>query len=208
MQLVNVMAMSLDGEIAAESLEDNEGRIKAGLSSPYDQKLVDEELEGSDAVIIGAESVRAASKLRSVKNRLGVYPMWVILTRKGFDLSLPFWQQKSIPRMIVSPQPVTLHSDSVMNLHYADKKPGTFVLEHLHQLGAEKVLLFGGGQINKIFYDENLVDEIKITIAPLLLGKGLARFVEAPIGTARKLQLLTFHEREDFLYVHYRVEKG
>ncbi|MBI2601591.1 MAG: dihydrofolate reductase family protein [Deltaproteobacteria bacterium] len=207
MFLVNVMAISVDGEIAAEPLEDNDGRVTVGLSNAYDQKLVDDELASCDAVILGAESVRAAGKLRPVKNRLGVYPMWVIFTVKGLDMSLPFWQQKNIPRLVVSPTPVKLHGDTVMNLNYQDKKPGEYILGHLKELGAEKVLLFGGGQINKIFYDENLVDEVKITLAPLLLGQGIARFLGTPLLSPRRLQLLNFHEMDDFLYLHYRVEK-
>ena len=207
MKVINLMLMSLDGEIASRSDETNDERLQQGVSNPYDQNLVKEEIKQSEAVIIGAASVRADAHLGPFKNFRGDYPTWFIYTTRGFDPSLAFWQQSANPRVLVSAGLLPRSSDKVGSLCYGTHPPGQFLLDHLRSKGVERVLLLGGGKVNQIFYGENLVDELKLTIAPRFLGRGQTRVVNAPLPTPVQLELISSLVKDSFIYSHYRIRR-
>ncbi len=207
MKVTNLMLMTLDGEIASHHQETNDERLQDGLSNAYDQSLVHDEIMKCDAVIIGASSIRADPKILQVKNVRGVYPTWCVYTTRGFTDSLPFWQQNEVPRILVSPTPVASFSKEVKPLVYGSKAPGAFLLEYLKAQGVDNVLLLGGGHVNQMFYQEKLVNELKLTIAPCLLAKGNTRVVNAPLDHSVRLELLSSYAKDSFLYLHYRVDR-
>ena len=63
------------------------------------------------------------------------------------------------------------------NLVYTDKRPKE-LLEELESEGFAQVVLAGGSLINSLFAEENLIDEIFVTIAPKIFGYGLSLFSE------------------------------
>jgi dihydrofolate reductase len=54
-------------------------------------------------------------------------------------------------------------------------------LAKAESLGHDKLLLAGGGRISAAFLDENLIDEIFLSVHPLVLGKGIRLFDGAKI---------------------------
>ena len=205
MRLTNVMVGSLDGEIATKSLETSQERIQHGLSSSADSDHFQREVLHCDAVIIGAETLRTEGSVLSLKNDRGEYPLWVILTSRGFDGDLPFWQQKDIPRLIVSSKPWESPSSEVdVKVLDSNLPPGQQTLDLLQEQGKERVLLLGGGEVNRTFYTEHLVDELKLTIAPLLIGKGLSRVVNSPLREINRFSLISCEAKDDFIFTHYK----
>jgi len=63
------------------------------------------------------------------------------------------------------------------NLVYTDDKPRA-VLENLEREGFSEAILAGGAQVNSLFAEENLIDEIIVTVSPMIFGTGLSLFTE------------------------------
>ncbi len=51
-------------------------------------------------------------------------------------------------------------------------------LDLAKKLGFKEVILVGGGDLNKSFLEKNLIDEIKIYVEPVIVGKGIKLFSE------------------------------
>ena len=208
--LTNLMVMSLDGEITGSTQETSAERVKMGLSNPDDQALLHQEIQKADAIFIGANSVRAEGRVLSLKNKKGKYPTWCIFTNSGLEnASLEFWKQTEIPRILVSKQKLTTPPpSSVETWHYQDSPPGASLLAELRRRGMKSFLLLGGGGLNQLFYEEGLVDELKLTLAPLLLGKGIARFLGGRLHKTSSLELLSCVPKGSFVFLHYKVRKN
>lgn len=63
------------------------------------------------------------------------------------------------------------------NLVYTDKAPKA-ILKDLEKEGYSNVVLAGGALVNSLFAEENLIDEIIVTISPKIFGYGLSLFSE------------------------------
>jgi riboflavin biosynthesis pyrimidine reductase len=207
MKIINVMAASLDGEIASSVQEGHEARQASGLSSPEDYRRVAEDLRQADGVIVGAESVRAGGGIWEQLNYRGVQPPWVVITRRGFVAESPFWQQRHVPRALVSDVSIpAVYDPTVTCLIEAD--PVHAALTYLRQQGAKRVLLFGGGYINTLFYAAKQVDELKLCLSPLLIGSGAALLLQKTLPQAVKLQLLHCETHQSQVFLHYAVERS
>lgn len=207
MKVTNLMLMSLDGEIASHLRENSAERIKSGFTCPEDQALLQTEIQNTEAVVIGAESIRSEGSLPLLKNptkKGGSYPLWCVLSNKGLDKELPFWSQQDIPRVLVSQKPQKLLIDSVELWTYNACHPAKFILDELKKRGISKVLLLGGGKVNQLFYEQNLVDELKLTLAPWIVGKGVSRFVNPTLQEVRKFELISTQAVRSHLFLHYR----
>lgn len=56
------------------------------------------------------------------------------------------------------------------------------ILNDLEKRGHDKVLICGGTFVNSLFLQENLIDEIQITIEPKLFGSGLHLFDKTDVN--------------------------
>jgi dihydrofolate reductase len=81
----------------------------------------------------------------------------------------------------------------------------TKIIEDLTAQGFESVALIGGSVANSAFMKENMIDEIHITMVPILFGKGLSLFNEA---FDTRLELLDVEKiEENHVLLKYRVIK-
>lgn len=63
----------------------------------------------------------------------------------------------------------------------------------------------GGGEVIRLFLEKHLIDEIQITIAPVILGDGIPLF---PKGNyAEQLKLIDTKTYGQFVELHYLVKK-
>ncbi|MEZ4741283.1 MAG: dihydrofolate reductase family protein [Bdellovibrionota bacterium] len=207
-RIVNVMASSLDGKISSYSLEADRYRLDSGFTSVEDKEFVREQIKQADAIIVGANSVRASKRLWEQKNKKGFYPKWFIYTNSGLEESLEFLNQVKIARYLVSKNPIENCCNAV-NISYGENAPGRFLLEYLSsQNDIENVLLFGGGQINRIFYSENLVDALKITLCPkILASQSASNFVDPGLPAPVSLKLESSHASSNHVFLSYSVVK-
>lgn len=89
-------------------------------------------------------------------------------------------------------------------LEFTNQAPAT-LLQQLKKDGFKEVILAGGGQINTLFAQAGLIDEIILTISPLVFGSGLSLFNEA-VSLSLKLEELTTLD-ENLVLVRYQVNK-
>lgn len=201
------MATSVDGRIAVSPLETTVARYDSGFLSPADLKHVHDVVAHNDAVIIGANTARASPHLLKQKNYRNVYPVWIVLTVKGVEGNSPFWQHQGIERWIVSPAPVTQYSHTgVRYMTYREHDPAVFVTELLQQHKMSKILLFGGGEINRLFYRSQLVDELIVTVCPIIVAQDRAPLlVPPPLDAPIRLELVSTRTVKNHVFIHYKV---
>lgn len=69
------------------------------------------------------------------------------------------------------------------------------------------VWVVGGGKTAGLFLDEGLLEEVELTVMPLLLGKGIPLWPEEGAGHHR-LELLRAHGHENgAVHLHYRLKR-
>lgn len=90
-------------------------------------------------------------------------------------------------------------------LEYSSLNP-TELLKNLEQRGYTKAILGGGAYTNKSFWELGLVDELILTIEPIIFGKGLALFADNNFETKLKL-LETKALSSQTIRLHYQVLK-
>jgi len=210
LKIINVNAISLDGKIGRHPLESDALRRTYGFTNKADQEFVRSQLQNADAVITGANSLRASGGAWEVVNTKGRCATWVVMTQKGLESDLRLWSQHRVDKWIVSPQEISIPSESVgvKIMTYGNESPARVVVEALKQAGYERVLLFGGGYINRIFYDEGLVDEAWITLCPLVLGApSAANFINAPLHRPVVFSLKSSQVVGDLVFLNYNVLK-
>jgi dihydrofolate reductase len=76
-------------------------------------------------------------------------------------------------------------------LEFTDDSPGK-LLTALESRGYKKALLVGGAEINSAFLKANLIDELWLTVEPIILGNGKNLFSEENLASNRRLKLKSF----------------
>ena len=102
------------------------------------------------------------------------------------------------------------------NWAYADKE--AYVLtssdladqEHIHFVKAIPELpgetwVVGGGQVIRAYLELGLIDEMQLTVAPVLLGDGIPLFQKG--GYAANLELVGTRTYGEFVELHYLLKK-
>ncbi|MFC1409761.1 dihydrofolate reductase family protein [Streptacidiphilus sp. N1-12] len=183
------VAMSIDGHI------DDRGPERLLLSSPEDFDRVDQLRADSDAVLVGAGTLRsddprllvASPERRAEREARGLpaYPLKVALTGSGdLDPALRFWHHGGAK---VAYAPDTAAAKLAERLDGLADVVGTgaaldpgAVLDDLGARGVGRLMVEGGGAVHTLFLTAGLVDEIQLAVAPFFVGDDAApRFVLA-----------------------------
>ena len=209
--ITNVMAVSLDGRIGKHALESDVERREYNFTNEDDREWVRDLLTQADAVVTGANSLRASGRAWDVKNDHGRCPTWVVLSKHGLDESLPFWNQRNVDRVLVSSvelQQDLCRSKDVTSWILPNEGIASALVKRLESQKLNRVLLFGGGAINKLFYQEGLVDFAKITLSPLIIG-GLEspHFVDPGLPSCIKMTLMSSVIKGSLVFLTYQVQK-
>lgn len=78
-------------------------------------------------------------------------------------------------------------------------------IQSLKNKDGKNIWLVGGGELIQAFIENRLVDEIILTIVPVLLGKGIPMFNSNDFHT--QLSLRTINRFNQFAALHYEVLK-
>ena len=202
MRITNVMGVSLDGAIAAFNGESDTARVAYGFHGAEDAAHVREMLRSADAVLVGGGSVEASGGVMEVVNDRGVHPTWMLVTRTGFAEDSPVWSAPRTPKWMLSPHAIPLERSAPA----ARCVVGTLSDWLAAARAFERIVLFGGGQINRMCYEAGVVDAAVFTVCPVLLGTASAVPVVAP-ELKRPVQFRLDHARTsgNFAFLHYTV---
>ena len=191
------LAASLDGRIAAAS---GDARWISGNRS---RRKVHELRNHVDAILVGAETVKADDPQLTCRIRGGRDPLRVILDgRLSINPKAQICRQASKAATLIA---TTRHAarargeafvqQGVEVLPFSGKqgrislKP---VLHTLAQRGAKHVLIEGGGHVAATALSEGVVDKVLLFYGSLLLG-GDGRAMVAPFGVTRVAEGIKLH---------------
>lgn len=214
------VAMSVDGHIDDRSPE------RLLLSSPEDFDRVDQLRADSDAVLVGAGTLRAdnprllvnspARQAERQARGLLAQPLRVALTGTGeLDPGLRFWRHGN-GTVAYAPDPAAAGlaerlaglADVVGTGPRLD--PGA-VLDDLAARGVGRLMVEGGGAVHTLFLTAGLVDEIRLAVAPFFVGDDAApRFVHAgtfPQDALHRMTLAGTSTHGDIALLRYLVRR-
>jgi len=98
----------------------------------------------------------------------------------------------------------TPRQSEIENLVFISENVVEFV-ENLKRQDGKNILLMGGGNLAKTFFEEGLIDELIIGIQPVILGKGIPLFL--PQERQMELERLDVKMRESgTVQISYRVK--
>jgi len=214
------MAMSLDGKITTYRRE------RMTLGTRNDRKQMDELRAESDAVIIGASTLRLdgypilvrtpAIRRRAETNRSPAHPLNVVLsTSLNLPTNRPFFQHPDTERIVFTTREAPASRvrriskfAEVVVLPRRTLSPSA-VLEKLAERGVKTVVLEGGGEVHFAFAREGVIDEVYVTLTPRLLGGAGAPTILDGRGFLAadhlQLRLVSVKQIGSELFLRYRV---
>ncbi len=203
------------------------GRISpAGFSSIRDRLMLESMRDNTDASLMGAGTLRDADpEMRCSGGRLPEKRIRAFVSASG---NIPHKNRKIF---INGPEPVIFVPDEkaakikkkfsgiadIKGIPESASQSGSGfsmaeVFRILHETGAEKILVEGGGGLNYSCLREGMIDEIILTIAPFISGeRGTATVAdsEEKISSLLKLELkeCTCSSETGEIFTRYRVIK-
>lgn len=225
MRIIACFAATLDGRIgSATNLHDRIGTAAdlAHLLTVRNQ---------ADAILCGGETFRQHATLRK-GNRQAKAPLQCILT-KAFNLppEARLFQDSvksdpAVPILIFSPEP----APNAIKPHYPAQtewftmgaeqgaeqgaengadNPVPFILRTLAAKGVQTLMVEGGGHIMNLFLQAQAIQELYLTVCPLLLGgkhdPGLVTGDGFRVADAPRTEVLSAEWQGQELYLHLKV---
>ncbi|MEV0644350.1 dihydrofolate reductase family protein [Phytomonospora sp. NPDC050363] len=201
-------AVSLDGHLDDTSPE------RLILSTPADLDRVREVRAGSDAILVGASTIRRDNPALTAGDA-GRCPMKVTVTGTGdLDPSSRFFTVGSAQRLVYATTPALPATRrrldglaTVVDGGQPVSWPG--ILADLRTRGVVRLMVEGGGTIHTQLLTAGLVDEIQLAIAPFFVGESEApRFVGPglfPFGKDRRMRLTEVRRLDDLAVLRYQL---
>ncbi|MEU6579963.1 dihydrofolate reductase family protein [Nocardia sp. NPDC046763] len=210
------VAVSIDGYI------DDTGPDRLLLSNTADFDRVDALRADSDAILIGAETLRrdnprllvnsADRRLHRVAAGKPEYPVRVIVTAGGdLDPELRFWHCGGERLVYTTDSGATRIGDRLAGLAEVISLGSLIefdaLLDDLGKRGLERLMVEGGGAIHTGFLSAGLADEIWMAVAPVVVGDPAApRFLGPaafPGGPNHRMQLADVGRIGDIALLRY-----
>ena len=135
-----------------------------------------------------------------ISKRAGV----VVMGRKTYEL---IGGQLKGRLMVVMSRKKTKNKDFSDQLWFRNKGAGKIV-EDLRKRGYEEVIIGGGSEINRLFLEKGLVDEVWLSVVPILWGKGLDLVSKGDLLGVRLGLIKTEKLGEGGVVLKYRVLKS
>lgn len=214
-----VLATSVDGKIADRL------RSPARFGSPADRHHLETQIAQADATLFGAGTLRAygttlpvtQAQLLAARQQRGqpAQPIQIVCSQTGnLSPSLRFFHQP-VPRWLLTTAAgaQAWHDTPQFHRVLVAERDGqlnwTEALAQLSQSGVQRLVVMGGGTLVAALLAEDLVDELWVTVCPLVLGgREAPALVEGPgwaEALAPRLRLMDWRSQEDEVFLHYRV---
>jgi riboflavin biosynthesis pyrimidine reductase len=193
------MIASVDGATAV-------GGVSGSLGGPADKKVFGVLRSLADVVMVAAGTVRAEGYGPAD------LPIAVVTRTAELDWESPFFTEAKARPIVL-----TVDSAPAENLHRAAEvadivlagSTGVDFRRALAELGARghrQVLAEGGPTLNGELAQAGVIDELCLTVSPILAGGNAKRIVAGPVPpTPSKLSLRSVLEEGDYLFLRYRT---
>ena len=173
MHMVLIAAQSLDGFITKHA------EPGTAFTSPEDKAYFRRILAGFDACLFGGETYRVSREF--IRDRLPGSSLRLVMTRS----------------------PERYAAEAIAGkLEFTNATPAALVAG-LHARGIKRCALLGGSHVHSLFFEAGLVDEVWLTVEPVLFGGGTP-LLARPAEVGLELQV-TEKLGAHTLLLHYRV---
>jgi 5-amino-6-(5-phosphoribosylamino)uracil reductase len=212
-----ILAMSADGKIA------DKARSAARFSSSRDRVHLEAQIAQADAVLFGAGTLRAyhtslpitAPQLLAQRARAEKPPQPIHIVcspSANLDAGWRFFTQP-IPRWLLTTPENALPWQETNDFAAIVTADTPFnwqtILEQLTSFGIQRLAILGGGQLIGALMADDLIDELWLTVCPVILGGETAPTPVAGTGflakTAKSLELMTVETVDGEIFLHYQV---
>jgi 5-amino-6-(5-phosphoribosylamino)uracil reductase len=197
-----------------------------GLSDAADKRIFLLGRELADVILVGAGTVRAENyrgartsadkqRRRSGEGRVPVPPIAVVSTSASLDPGAPLFSDTTVPPIVVT----TAHAPAQRKHQLTEAGADVVVagahrveparmLGELAQRGLYRVCCEGGPTLFGSLQAERLVDELRLTVSPLLTAGPAGRIVFGPTFTPpHQLRLASVLRSRDSLMLRYLTER-
>jgi 5-amino-6-(5-phosphoribosylamino)uracil reductase len=216
-QITVVLAMTADGKIT-----DRNGSA-ARFGSTVDRTHLETQIALADGVLFGAGTLRAYGTSLPVTNpellQLRItagqssQPVHIVASASGkLARNLKFFTQP-LPRWLLtnSQEAKVWEGTSYFDRILINDFEWQQVLNQLFDLGVNKLAVLGGGSLVASLFKINAIDELWLTVCPLILGgKDATTPVEGEgwlQSQSKRLSLLEVKQIDREVFLHYRVKK-
>ena len=230
--IINVMASSVDGFVAIHGGQSDDERMAQGFTGSEDREHLEDLIRSADAIVLGSQTLIAGGGVLDVPRKDGDYPLWVTFTNRGIPENHAFWSQLYAPRWLVSKEPLvgtelldaseellegtklleeiepSLHRSSPepLNVVYGQRDAVEVCISMLEKAGCKRVLLFGGGEINRMFYTAGRVNELILTLCPVIVARASAiPIVNGDLEDLINMKLRTVKPAGNLIFLHYDI---
>lgn len=211
------MVASVDGAIELDG-------VSGGLGGPADRLVFRAIRATADWILVAAGTVRAerygpprlpadAREMRTAQGRTQDPRLAVVTGRLDLDLELPLFAdlRPDEPRPLIitgssaPPDRIEMLSDVAELVVVDDRRPSPpAVLHELHSRGATVVLAEGGPSFNGQLASHGLIDELCLSISPLVAGGPSGRIISGAEAIAPAAMVLDhLLEQDGFLFARY-----
>lgn len=216
-----ILAMSADGKIA------DRRRSPARFGSNTDKLHLEQQIAQADGVLFGSGTLHAYGTTLRVTNpdllqqrhQQGKphQPAQIVCSRRAqLDRQYPFFRQ-DVPRWLLTTPTGARHwqdepeFERILIAIYDDNLDWNVALQQLADAGISRLAVLGGGQLVGSLADAGLIDELWLTVCPLLLGGANSPTPVEGKGflanAALRLTLLTAKTVEQEVFLHYRLQR-
>ncbi len=215
-----VLAISADGKIA------DTARSAAAFSSNIDRAHLERQVAIADAILFGAGTLRAHGSAMSLSNSELIaqrrqqqkppQPIQIVCTRSGnIPDDIRFFQQK-IPRWLLTTEAGAgrwKSKEDFVEIITPTTPEGEIhwekALQTLSEKGINHLAVLGGGELIAALFEQHLLDELWLTVCPILFGGKNAPTPIEGIGLsaekAKQLTLLSVETIDQEIFVHYGI---
>ena len=132
----------------------------------------------------------------------------IVMGSKTYEAAKGMLQHQNGKLRVVLTRSPEKYADQVIpgQLEFTNEPPQE-LMARLEQLGYTELLLASGAQVNGLFFNAGLVDEILLTIEPKLLGKGNPIALQENLIDLTLLKLEKLNDRGTLL-LHYKINKS
>ncbi|WP_433197124.1 RibD family protein [Nocardia sp. CA-107356] len=207
------VAVSVDGYIDDASPQ----RLKLSNAADFDR--VDQVRADSDAILIGAETLRRdnprllvdSAQRRAARIAAGKpeYPLKIAVSARGdLDPELRFWHHGGDKLVYTTDAGATKLRDRLAGLAEvaalgAEVELGA-LLDDLGRRGIARLMVEGGTRIHTEFLSADLADELQMAVAPIVVGHAAApRFLGPAAYPTRRMHLVDVTRIGDIALLRY-----
>ena len=224
-QTTVILAMTADGKIA--------DRIKnpARFGSNADRAHLEAQIALVDGVIFGAGTLRAYGSSLPITNlnllqqrqetNKPLQPVHIVVSASGNLNHQDRFFQQLIPRWLLTTETGAVAWQDNQRFERVIigkllKNNNSFdwqeILAELKQLGMDKLAILGGGELVASLLSLDLIDELWLTVCPIIFGGKNAPTPVEGIGflqsQGKKLRLLEVKQIKQEIFLHYKLLKG